>query len=124
MLIETKGLFVCSPNQKIGRVLLDQGIGYMYRWLIPRYKKVCIPRHPFHLTVIRYFEEDQVRDDVWGKHHGMVINVQYEDQIQEDDTYYWLNAYSEQVGDIREELGLPRIRDGFNCYHLTIGNKK
>lgn len=120
-MIKTSGILQCSPA-KIARVLLDDEIARMYRSLIPKYKKVCIPMHSFHLSVVRYFEK--VKDEVWGKHGGRRIEIFYEDYIYEDDLYYWLNAQSDQVGDIREELGLPRIREGYNCYHLTIGNKK
>lgn len=38
--------------------------------------------------------------------------------------YYYLESWSDMIGDLREKLGLTRYRVGFDSYHITIGNNK
>ena len=87
--------------------------------------------YPAHITIVRLNKEQPSNMDVWGKHEGRKINFEYEPGVHRDDKYFWINAYSEEIGDIREELGLPRYRDDTNFggvkrneYHITIGNIK
>ena len=50
--------------------------------------------------------------------------------IHNDELYYWLNIYSEELEEIRSELGLlpygdvTESPDGRHRFHLTLGNLK
>lgn len=110
---------------------IDQGICDFYRSLIPKYYCVKPQAYRAHITIVRIKKENPTLLDAWDRHDGRVIKYQYEPVIQQDDRYFWLNAYSEEIGDIREELGLPRYRDDtwfggklHSSYHITIGNMK
>lgn len=58
-----------------------------------------------HITVVR--KEVPPKMDVFGKHEGELVFFEYDTEIHHDETYYWLNAYSKRLEDIREELGFP-----------------
>ena len=66
----------------------------------------------------------------WGRHEGVFVEFEYESVVHHDDVYYWLRAYSPALTKLRVELGLPessewsRAPDGFDAYHVTIGNTK
>jgi hypothetical protein len=69
--------------------------------------------------------------EVWGKYEGQEIDFSYENVIHSGTVYYWLNAFSTKLEEIREELGLPVSSqytlppEGFvKCFHITIANQK
>lgn len=110
---------------------IDQNISDYYRSLIPKYFYAKSQAYPAHITIVRTNKENPTNMEYWGKYEGEKINFEYDPIIQRDNKYFWLNAYSEEIGDIREELGLPRFRDDTwyggekrNEYHITIGNVK
>ena len=110
---------------------IDQEISNFYRSLIPKYYCVKSQAYTAHITIVRLHKETPIKMENWGKHEGRIISYYYSPIVQNDDTYFWLNAYSEEIGDVREELGLPRFRDDTiyggikrNEYHITIGNCK
>jgi hypothetical protein len=82
-----------------------------------------------HISVVR--KEVPHNMDVWGKYEGQEIDFKYDNVIYSGNGYYWLNAFSVKLEEIRLELGLPveslytMPPDGFRkCFHITIGNKK
>lgn len=101
---------------------LDPEIIRYYRSLVPKARQVQPPMYPTHISVVRLFEVYNPTN--WKKHEGLQIDIVYGGVIYNDDTYYWLNAWSDDIGDIREELGLNRIRQPYDSYHITIGNTK
>jgi len=110
---------------------IDQNISNYYRSLIPKYYNVKPQMYPAHITIVRLNKEQPTIMENWGKYEGKKISFEYDANVQRDDKYFWINAYSEDIGDIREELGLPRYRDDTafggikrNEYHITIGNVK
>lgn len=105
-------------------VEIDGDIGRYYRSLIPKYHYVQPPMYKPHITVVRLGRESPSNMELWGKHEGESIHFQYSGEVHFDKQYYYLDAYSEQIGKIREELGLPYFRTGFDSYHITIGNVK
>ena len=99
-----------------------------YRALVPKAVGIQPPMRAAHVSIVRLFEEVPDRS-AWGKHEGESIIVDYEPGVYTDGTYFWLDAWSDEVGYIRRSLGLStfRERDGFSdygCYHITIGNVK
>lgn len=111
-------------------VLVDPEITRYYRSLIPKW--IC-PRlnqqmYAPHISVVR--KELPPRMDLWGKYEGELIKFEYSNIIHQGGMYYWLNCYSQQLIEIRLELGLPeatsltRPPDGEWCFHSTLCNIK
>lgn len=109
-------------------VSVDDNIGRYYYSFIPKYVYARIQMYPSHISVVR--KEIPKNMLAWRKYQGQEISFEYEPFIYNDETYYWLNAYSPTLEDIRVELGLaPRSRytyspDGRHKFHITIGNTK
>jgi len=108
--------------------------GY-YRALLPKYYKMGPSLYPPHVTCIRgYAKEGNLVEPIdaakkgafWRKYEGELVDFQYDPVLKSDERfiYFWLNMWSERIGDIREELGLARIHPRFDCYHATVGNAK
>jgi hypothetical protein len=85
-------------------------------------------RWPPHISVVR--KEVPVNKSAWNKYQGSRITFNYDHYVYNDHVYYWLNAYSDQLEVIREELGLTCVSkftqspDGRRRFHITIGNLK
>lgn len=128
MKFESEGKIQYGPGKR-AVAWADQGISDFYRRLIPKY---CYPQpqlYPAHITIVRLRLESAKNMDVWGKYEGEIIPFVYDSEVHFDGTYFYLNVQSNRIGDIREELGLPRFRFGDlgaekHCYHISIGNVK
>ncbi len=115
-------------------VWVDQGIADFYRSLIPKSKGVQSQAQKAHITVVRATSQKQIEAptnvEAWGKYEGERIPFEYDPEIKFDSPYWFLEAWSERIGDIREELGLPRFRHTdlakppYKSYHITLGNIK
>lgn len=110
-------------------VWVEQNISDLYRKLIPKYYYAQPQLYPAHITVVRLRLETAKNMEVWNKYNGELVLFSYDSSIRFDGTYFYLNVQSERIGDIREELGLPRFRFGDlgadkRCYHVTIANVK
>jgi hypothetical protein len=103
-------------------VWIDPNIALYYRKLMPQYLDLQPQKYPAHITVVRLHKEIPNLEN-WNKYAGEKILFSYENKIYFDGTYYYLNAYSDRIGEIRMELGLPKFRFG-NSYHITLGNSK
>ncbi len=116
------GIISYGPGVKAA-VSVDEDIARYYRKLIPKCFEVSSQYYAAHITVVRFGIEIPPRMEFWDKYEGEKIFFEYSPQVIFEGVYYYLEAYSKRIGDIREELGLPRFRrDG--CYHITIGNRK
>ena len=107
----------------------DQQIVEYYRVLIPPYICVNPQRYSAHVSVVR--NEIPVNLDAWSKYQGHSINFFYSPIVHFGQVYCWLNVFSQQLEEIRLELGLPVSSEytlppeGFTkCFHMTIGNFK
>lgn len=110
-------------------VWVEQDISDLYRKLIPKYYYAQPQLYPAHITVVRLRLETAKNMEVWNKYNGELVPFSYDSAIRFDGTYFYLNVQSERIGDIREELGLPRFRFGDlgadkRCYHVSIANVK
>lgn len=126
MIHSSQGILEYGPGIKVA-VMVDKDIGKYYRKLLPKYYYAQPPMYSPHITVVRTDKETPKNMDVWNKYAGEVISFTYDNEVKTDGTYFYLRAYSDRVGDIREELGLPRFRFNDlekNSYHITIGNSK
>jgi len=104
-------------------LLIDQQIAEYYFSLIPKYYYAQRQMYDAHITVVRLGVETPTNRSVWGRYEGERIMFEYIPTVESGGAYFFLNAYSERIGDIRVELGLPRCRFG-NHYHITVGNRK
>jgi hypothetical protein len=79
-----------------------------------------LPLWSAHVTVTR--GEAPKFSRFWKKYAGKEVVIRYSENIQVTDKYAWATVESEDLEDIRVELGLtPRPR----CpYHLTLMNFK
>lgn len=109
-------------------VEVDQNISDYYRSLIPKYIPVKKQMYNAHISVVR--NETPINIDMWGKYDALPLTFEYESFIYNDELYYWLNAYSAELEEIRIELGLTKMSDitrppdHSNKFHITIGNLK
>ena len=110
-------------------VEVDPGIVVYYRALLPKNVRLNRQKYPPHISVVR--ETHIPVQSYWNKHNGAAFIFDYSVEIQNNDTYYWLELSSApQLGSIREEMGLDRSSwytrppNGRDCFHITIGNTK
>ena len=105
----------------------DKDIINYYYSLIPPAKYPSRPRSVAHITVVRMEPKETVGQEgksLWRRHQNRVISFSYDGVINYQKPYFFLHVWSDEIGQIREELGLPKYRQGFDCYHITIGNTK
>ncbi len=129
-MIYSSTAIVKYENDKV-YALVDQQISDYYRSLIPKYIYVQPQKYKAHITIVRSGKERAPNIIFWGKYEGLIINFKYDSAIKSDSLYFWLNVFSDDIGDIREELGLEKFRNDLafggtqrTSYHITIGNKK
>lgn len=103
---------------------LDNEIIKYYRALLPKCLYVSGPREVAHITIVRNFENPDRFG--WSKYNGEPIDVLYYSGIQTDkrNLYYWLNAQSDRIIEIRKELGLSAYIGLYETLHITVGNTK
>ena len=106
---------------------VDKSLVNYYYSLIPKYKYAQRQMYPPHITVVRLGIE--VTNKIkWAqsqaKYNGATITFTYDGLIHFKSPYYFIKVWSNDIGRIRMELGLPQYRDSFNCYHISIGNIK
>jgi hypothetical protein len=125
---KTTGVLIYSDNPYKLIVQVDDEIGNYYRSLIPKYFNVKKGAYSSHISVIR--NETPINLKYWAKYHGQEIPYEYDSYIYNGTVYYWLNAYSKDLEDIRIELGLEntsiytRSPDEKCRFHITLGNIK
>lgn len=121
------------PNWIVAYV--DKDIATYYRSLVPKAKYIQPPMYDPHITIVRKdIENIELIEKAplglintpmhVGYYDGYLCSIEYDSNIKTDGVYYWLDCWSKSIGDIRESLGLSRFRDGFDRYHITIGNTK
>jgi hypothetical protein len=127
---ESSGLIQYGPGIR-AIAIIDQGISDFYRSLIPKYYNAKPQKYKSHITIVRNGKEYPLNMNCWGKYDGCTIKFLYDPEIKTDGKYFWLDAQSEDIGKIRQELGLPFYRDDRYFggvmrkeYHITIANTK
>lgn len=109
----------------------DNEICRYYRWWV--WKRYMIelnqPSWGAHISVLRGGKPQDDKLHLWKKHHGKIVTFQYSPYIRQTDrnidgfNYFWfIDVWSEQLNNIREELGFPILFDNKPItYHITIG---
>ena len=131
MLHKSKGKLHYSHAGDAGFKLIvevDPGIASLYRALIPPYIQLNPQRYAAHISVVRH---EHTINEHWGKYEGEEIDFEYDTHIHHGKVYWWLNAFSTRLEEIRIELGLPvsseytRPPDSYlKVFHITLGNTK
>lgn len=103
---------------------VDQGISDFYRAMVPKSQFIRPQMYSAHITVVRLGREEIKNYDVWGKYEGEQVPFTYSNNIKTMGPYYYLDAWSPRLVEIRKELGLGEMREGYAAFHITIGNKK
>lgn len=122
-MIKIAGTLAYGPGLRAA-VLLGREFGDYYYSLIPKYLNAQPQRYEAHLTVVRLGKETPPNLAPWGKYEGEQVEVEYVPSVWLETTYFFLDAWSARVVEIRKELGLPEYRDGRASYHITVGNLK
>lgn len=76
------------------------------------------PKWGSHISVIRG-EIPKENIEYWKKDEGKTIEFNYSNKIKWNDDYVWIDVESEDLLDIREQLGLKR-QPKWNL-HITLG---
>lgn len=102
---------------------IPKGIVEYYYALIPKAWPKARQMYNGHITVVRTGIE------TWPKSltsifDGREVEFVYEPVVRYSQPYYFLNCYSDDIGRIRQSLGLTYYRGSFDCYHITIANTK
>jgi hypothetical protein len=84
------------------------------------FKKLQTAMWANHISLVR--GEKPTIPDNWKLYNGKVIEFTYEYPgfFYSNGKHFWLKVWSEQFGDIRESLGLPR--EPKIQYHMSIGS--
>jgi len=61
---------------------------------------------------------------MWEKRKEQTVLFEYSPYINFGNVYIWLSVRSEEIKEIRCELGLDDCFDKFQGYHITIANTK
>jgi hypothetical protein len=109
-------------------VEVDPEIARLARWFVPKHIDLLKPRYAPHITVVR--REVPTQLDKWGLYEGRIVAFKYETFARNDETYWWLRVFSDDLAEVRRELGLAgygrtsMAPDLKRCYHMTFGNMK
>lgn len=82
------------------------------------------------LTVVRTGRDIVINKEYWGKYDKKLIKYYYDGVIHHCKVYYWLDAYSVELEEMRLELGLDLYNFGQQPdyyrkrFHFTLGNVK
>ena len=96
-------------------VEVDKDIVEYYVKLIPKNVSYTIPTAPPHIVVS---DSEKIQGN-WGNLEGKKTSFEYENYVHSDKDHFWLNAYSDTIGEIRDMLGLPNV----SSYKIIIANK-
>lgn len=133
----SEGLLCLSrPSPTTLKIILevDSGLCAFYRALVPP-RFVCNPqRYAPHITVVR--NEEGVIEKAWEALEAKVaggpvwMSFVYSPVIKNDDIFWWLDCWSQDLTNFRRKLGLPdthhltRPPTNEDRFHTTIGKLK
>lgn len=122
-MFQSKGQLIYTESGWV-KLVPHRSIGIYYRWWISctLHRAVNMPFHDYHVTVINGRYQDCRQHKVWKKHHLKKISFSYSNEIESDQTSFWLPIKSRELEEIRGELGLSPFP--YWPFHLTIANLK
>jgi hypothetical protein len=102
----------------------DKGIVDYYRWWFTKVTSMKIfgSKHGAHISVVRG-EEENIEPGTWVRDlSDRYVDFKYDQRIRCNKSYVWLNVESEEMEQIRMDVGLsPKPPFGL---HLTIGRSE
>jgi len=123
-------MFICTGKITVYRdyvvAYVNNDIARYYRQLLPKYLYVKPPAFPAHVTVIRQKIETisaEALDFLRGC-DKMEVQIHSDTEIKRIGSYFYLDAWSRDISDLRVSCNLQKYRIGFDRYHITIGNTK
>jgi hydroxypyruvate isomerase len=116
-MLTAKGRLYTDGKKIVANLGWDFG-NYYYK-LMPKYLDAQRQKFEAHVTIVRSFERAKIEKPYKG-----VITIDYDPMVWYDEPYYFLKCWSEEIGQIRNEVGLPKYRKPFDYYHITIANTK
>ena len=114
-------------ERKVCVLEIDQQLVNYYYSLIPPYYNKKRQKYSAHITIIRKWEFDYLENDAEEKGQNIQnrpLFFLYNGLIKYTHPYFYLQCWSWQIERIRKSFGLKEFRDGFDCYHITLGNIK
>jgi len=138
-LLETTGQIIYDPN-RFGMkrrtewwcvVVLDNDLARYYRWMVSRRYFGRTTNDPTwlkppawgaHVSVVRGERPRNKYIKNWKKRHKEIITIKYDPtprqvDVKNKEHFWFIDAYSDDVMNIRNELGLPTHYK----FHITIG---
>ena len=124
-MFESTGRLIYDPHARIKQdkwwaiVKTDEGIIEYYKKQIRDHFDLKFEKTVWgsHISAIR--GEEPLKKELWNKYPKEKISFTYSNRIYRKHYFFCVDAYSERLEQIREELGLSKLpKFGF---HLTIG---
>ena len=78
------------------------------------------PRWGSHISIVS--GERPPHEDRWHTRHDERVAFDYDLEPHTEGDFYWLDVVCDELLDLRELLGLPRMPR--HPFHLTLGRKK
>lgn len=119
MWFRSEGIVKYGPGQRV--VLeVDKEIVNYYTKLLPKYITFNRQKWEAHVSIVREYEQPTN----WNLFQNEVLDFEYCNIVDCDETYMWLNVKAAKIEKIRVSLGLAPIPPWRNYFHITIGNFK
>lgn len=103
---------------------IDCGICDLYYHMIPAHFVARRPLYGNKITVVRSPPKEKFDLNKAIKFANRTIEFEYDGFINYQQPYFYIDCWSPEISEIRKLLGLPKFRNGFKSYHITIGNVK
>lgn len=103
---------------------VDVGIGAYYRALCPKAWGVQPPKYKPHVTVVSKYDVLDRTSPKWKKYQGQKVRINYDGIVYKFGLYYGLDAWSDDIIAIKQDLGVKLYAPGHDRFHITIGNVK
>lgn len=84
--------------------------------------KLGKPSWDEHITVVSSHEKTEKFEKYWNKHEGKIIDFSLDLFPQTNGNAWWFPIVSQTLEDIREELGLNRLRN--IPLHFAVGYER
>jgi hypothetical protein len=99
----------------------DDSLVDYYRWWFWKEKHVKLmkPKFGAHISIVRGEEEGIIKGNWEPNKDGGWINFSYNQDVKEVANYVWLLVYGDDLGRIREEVGLSK--EPIKPFHMTVG---